>query len=253
LITIDPELPVPVVRVHALVQRATLEALSTEQLSSLAQVAADALLGAWPGLEPGATVGQMFRANAEMLTNTAGAHLWTSGCHPVLFRVGISLAHSGLRAEVRDHYERLHAMATNQLGPDHVDTLAAYSNLAFRRGDAGDPAGAAHTYKDLLARRIHALGPDHPETLLTRNNLALWRGKAGDAAKAAAMFEELLADDMRILGADHPATFNTRRNLAWWRDVAGDRAGADAMRDLLHTDELRVFGFSLARAYQHRW
>ncbi|WP_255616936.1 MULTISPECIES: tetratricopeptide repeat protein [unclassified Saccharopolyspora] len=55
---------------------------------------------------------------------------------------------------------------------------------ASLRGRAGDPAGAAEAFEELLTDRIRVLGPDHPATLTTRGNLTHWRGEAGDPAGA---------------------------------------------------------------------
>lgn len=48
--------------------------------------------------------------------------------------------------------------------PDHPDTLTTRNNLAFWRGEAGDPAGAAAASEALLADRVRVLGPDYPDT-----------------------------------------------------------------------------------------
>jgi hypothetical protein len=64
------------------------------------------------------------------------------------------------------------------LGPDHPHTLATRGNLAQWRGHAGDAAGAAATFADLLEHTRRVLGPDHPHTLTARGNLAHWRGQA---------------------------------------------------------------------------
>ncbi|MBO4164420.1 tetratricopeptide repeat protein [Micromonospora antibiotica] len=127
------------------------------------------------------------------------------------------------------------------LGPEHPVTLQTRSNLAHwrdeagdilatrskiarRRGEAGDPAGAAAAYEELLADAVRILGPDHRNTLGTRNNLAVWRGLAGDPAGAAAACEELLVDCLRILGSDHPITAATRITLAHWRGESRRRS-----------------------------
>ncbi|MFE2104064.1 tetratricopeptide repeat protein, partial [Streptomyces sp. NPDC059468] len=69
-------------------------------------------------------------------------------------------------------------------GEDHPHTLATRNNLAHWRGEAGDAAGAAAAYEQLLADQLRVLGEDHPDTLTTRNNLAHWRGKAGETPHA---------------------------------------------------------------------
>jgi hypothetical protein len=77
--------------------------------------------------------------------------------------------------------------------------------IAWRAGGAaGDAAGAAAAFRELLADYLRVHGPDHPGTLATRHSLARWRGAAGDAAGAAAAFRELLAGRLRVLGPDHP-------------------------------------------------
>ncbi|XUL89452.1 tetratricopeptide repeat protein [Streptomyces galilaeus] len=88
------------------------------------------------------------------------------------------------------------------------------------QGRAGDAAGAAQAYADLLKHTVRVLGEDHPDTLTTRSNLAAWRGEAGDAAGAAQAYADLLADRIRVLGEDHPDTLTTRNNLAYWQKAA---------------------------------
>ena len=63
------------------------------------------------------------------------------------------------------------------LGADHPDTLTTRGNLARWRGEAGDPAGAATAYEQLLTDHLRVLGPEHPDTLTARSNLGRWRGQ----------------------------------------------------------------------------
>ncbi|WP_280641200.1 tetratricopeptide repeat protein [Streptomyces afghaniensis] len=88
-------------------------------------------------------------------------------------------------------------------GQDHTDTLTTRSNLAYCGGRAGDAAGAAAAFEQLLAYQERVLGPDHPDTFTTRSNIARWRGRRG----------------MR-LGADRCDSKNSSWNL-----VAGAGAG----------------------------
>jgi hypothetical protein len=231
-------------RVHALVQRATREATPDGLHRPLAVTAADALIEVWPKPERDATHAQHLRANTARLHTTTGTLLWDQqeGAHPVLFRAGNSLGETGLVTAAVAYYHDLHTTAHQHLGPDHPDTLATRNNLAGWRGQAGDPAGAVTAYEQLLTDCLRVLGPDHPDTLTTRHNLAYWRGQAGDPAGAAAAFEQLLTDFLRILGPDHPDTLATRANLAGWRGRAGDPAGAVTALEQLLTDCLRVLG-----------
>jgi hypothetical protein len=68
------------------------------------------------------------------------------------------------------------------LGPDHPDTLAIRGNLARWRGEAGDPAGAAAAFENLLADYLRVLGPDHPDTGTIRHNLAQLQSQQNEAS-----------------------------------------------------------------------
>jgi hypothetical protein len=67
----------------------------------------------------------------------------------------------------------------HHLGPDHPGTLSARGELAHLRGEAGDAAGAAAAFEEVVADLLRVQGPDHLYTLTARNDLAHWRGKAG--------------------------------------------------------------------------
>ncbi|MFJ9683536.1 tetratricopeptide repeat protein [Streptomyces sp. NPDC101194] len=121
-------------------------------------------------------------------------------------------------------------------------TTARHEAFARWRGQAGDAAGAATAYAELLADRERLLGPDHPETLTTRHELAYWQGQAGDASGAATALTDVLADFIRLLGPDHPDTLTTQHNLAYWRGQAGDAAGAATAYAELLADRERLLG-----------
>ncbi|MEQ0560987.1 tetratricopeptide repeat protein [Amycolatopsis sp. NEAU-NG30] len=242
LITLDPASETRTVRVHALVQRATHDALPSQRHAALAAAAGDALLEIWPDPERDAALGQVLRANTDALAAMAGEHLWKPDGHAVLFRAGDSLGDRGLVTEAGTYYRRLRTTAAEQLGPDHPHTLATRHKIAHWRGEAGDPGGAATAFEELLTDYERVLGPDHPDTLTTRHHLARWRGKAGDPGGAATAFEELLTDYERVLGPDHPDTLSTRHHLARWRGEVGDPAAAVAAFEESLTDHERVLG-----------
>ncbi|MCR6483216.1 tetratricopeptide repeat protein [Amycolatopsis sp. OK19-0408] len=242
LITLDPHSDTRTVRVHALVQRATREALPSHHYASLTDAAAEALLAIWPNPERDTALGQVLCANTEVLAAAAGEHLWKPHAHPVLFRVGNSLGGRGLAAEARCYFLRLHTTATKQLGPDHPQTLTTRSRLARWRAEAGDPAGAAAETEQVLADRLRVLGPEHRDTLAARHDLARWRGVAGDPAGSVAALERLLEDLVRVLGRDHLETLTARANAAHLRGEAGDPAGAAAATEQLLDDLVRVLG-----------
>jgi len=209
LLTVDQQEEVmPVVRVHALVQRATRDNTSMtdpDLVTHTAHAAADALLTLWPDIERNTALTQALRGNTDALRSTTGPALWQpDSLHEVLFRAGRSLGEAGLVTSARDYFHHLHTTTHTLLGPDHPESLTARHDLAYWRGAAGDPAGAAQETEQLLTNRLRVLGPDHPHTLTTRSNLARWRGAAGNPAGAAQETEQLLTDHLRVLGPTTP-------------------------------------------------
>uniref|UniRef100_UPI002F9098F2 tetratricopeptide repeat protein n=1 Tax=Streptomyces sp. NBC_01592 TaxID=2975889 RepID=UPI002F9098F2 len=64
------------------------------------------------------------------------------------------------------------------LGADHPATLTTRNNLASWRGRAGDAAGAAQAFADLLEPMVRVLGEDHPHARMVRHSLDRWRKEA---------------------------------------------------------------------------
>lgn len=230
------------VRVHSLVQRANWENLPVETKAIVTLAAADALVEIWPAVERDTELSQALRASAEALNRAGGDHLWGSCAHSLLLRAGRSAGESGLASEARAYFTAFADDAAERLGPDHVDTLAARSELAFWRGEAGDSAGAVEGFASLLSDELRVLGPDHSNTLDTRHRLAFWRGEAGDRAGSMTALEDLLADRQRVLGRDHPDTLTTGALLARRRGQLGYLELAVASFESLLTVRLRVLG-----------
>lgn len=249
LISLDPAGGARAIRTHALVQRATLEGLSTDAVSVTVRAAAGALMQVWPEIERDAELGRVLRDCAASLRERHGGFLWDPIGHPMLFRAGRSLGECGLVDAAVDYWTEMVARASVTLGADHPDTLTARGDLTYWLGKAGDPAGAAAALDELLSDCLRVLGADHNHTLSTRRALirwrgdaAGWRGEAIDSVGAVATLEQLLSDCLRVLGPDHPDTLGTRRALAYWRGEAGDSVGAVAALEQLLTEYLRVLG-----------
>jgi hypothetical protein len=258
LISLDPAGGARAIRTHALVQRATLESLSADAATRTVRAAADALIQVWPEIERDTELGRTLRGCATNLQEHHSGLLWNPTPHTVLFRIGRSLGECGLVGAAVDYWTEIVAQADATLGANHPDTLNARHDLAHWRGEAGDPAGAAAAFEQLLTDYIKVLGPDHADTLATRNDLARWQGEAGDPAGAAAACEQLVTDYLRVQGPDHPDTLGTRHNLAWWQGEAGDFTGAATAFEQLAADYVRVLGPEhfhtlMARTHFARW
>ncbi|MDI3101893.1 tetratricopeptide repeat protein [Streptomyces sp. AN-3] len=120
----------------------------------------------------------------------------------------------GLAADSLTELEDLLAERTAALGNDHPDVLDARHELAQRRGEAGNAAGAASAYAQLALDAERLLGADHVDTLAFRNNHATWLSDSGDGTEAVAVLEALLPDLDRVLGPAHAATIAARTNLS---------------------------------------
>ncbi|MGW6445064.1 tetratricopeptide repeat protein [Lentzea sp. NPDC055074] len=230
------------VRVHALVQRATREALSGERAGAVVRAAADALEQAWPDGVTDPLRGQVLRANAKALADAGGTRLWSPTAHFVLFRAGRSLGESGHHAEAARYFDDLRATASANLGPDHLDTLLSRNNAAAWRGEGGDAAGALREYEGLLHDVTRVFGQDHRETLRVRNNLAHWIGESGDRARAAKALRDLYFDQVRVLGPHDTITWTTRHNLAYAQAKAGFHDRAVESFEMLVRDLERAVG-----------
>jgi len=108
----------------------------------------------------------------------------------------------------------LHQQWAERLGPDHADTLAAATELAFAYRDRGHLAETRALVEDTLARRRRVLGDDHPDTLRSASDLAVTFAEFGELHPARELAEDTLARQRQILGDDHPDTLRTANNLA---------------------------------------
>ncbi|WP_245171161.1 tetratricopeptide repeat protein [Streptomyces decoyicus] len=243
LIDHTPDIPHQAVRVHQLIQRATRDTLTPHQHDQLARTAADALMAAWPDIERDTSLVQTLRANTTALTGHAEDALYQSdSVHGVLIYAGYSLGHTGQVAVAIEHFHRMASVAHGRLGTDHPITLTIRGELFRFRGEAGDAAGAATAFAELLEDVVRVLGDDHAFTLATRHHLARVRGEMGDAAGAATAFAELLEDMVRVLGDDHAFTLATRHHLAHFQGDMGDTAGAATAYAELLEQKVRVLG-----------
>lgn len=230
------------VRVHALVQRATLDGLAQERFETLARVAADGLGQMWPDFVR-AELGQVLRANAAALIDLRGDGLWAEHeLRTLVWLAGASLGVSGQINAAVDYWTDAVATAERVLGADHPATLSARYSLAGWISNLNDPTWTPAAFEHVLADQLRVLGPDHPDTLVTRDEIALAKGRAGDPAGAVEAFEQLLIDRIRVLGPDHPETLTTRFYLAGWRGEAGDITGAVTASEQLLADRQRVLG-----------
>ncbi|QQQ80200.1 tetratricopeptide repeat protein [Saccharothrix sp. 6-C] len=236
LVALDPSRSARVVRVHALVQRAVRDSLTSDHLARLARTAADTLLAVWPDEDTDAGLGLALRSAAITLHTRTTPALWNPGGHPLLLRAGQSLDDTGMLTEALAHYEVLRDEARDHLGPDHPDTLSTGRALAVAKMRSGCTAESLTDLERLVADYRRILGADHPETLSTRNDLARGRITARDFAGAVAEFRLVVGDSREALGADHATTLAYRPNLVGALLAAGERSSVTGELELLEAD-----------------
>jgi hypothetical protein len=78
LISLDPAGSARAIRTHALVQRATLEGLSTDAVSTTVRAAADAVVQVWPEIERDTELGRVLRDCSANLQERDDGVLWSS-------------------------------------------------------------------------------------------------------------------------------------------------------------------------------
>lgn len=166
------------VRVHALVQRAVFDDIEAQRCLVTARAAADSLDEIWPSPDNQLAASALLRSNIEYLQRSAEAALFATRIHPVLFRMGYSLAGHGQVSAASSHFQHLYEISRQRLGEDHLETFEVCFALAVSLGSAGDAAGAVEALGNVLDGRMRVLGPDHPGTRAAREGIALWENAA---------------------------------------------------------------------------
>ncbi|WP_250004376.1 tetratricopeptide repeat protein [Actinoplanes sp. M2I2] len=117
-----------------------------------------------------------------------------------------------------------------ELGAGHAEAPTVRNDLAYFRGRAGDPAGAAEEFGLLVRERTARLGRMAEHTLISRNGHGFWLAEAGRIDEAILVLAEVHADCAERLGPDHLYTLGSLGNLAY---VLGLRHGPASTVDLL--------------------
>ncbi|MEV2241063.1 FxSxx-COOH system tetratricopeptide repeat protein [Micromonospora sp. NPDC049891] len=231
-----------IVRVHALVQRVTREALDAERRSSVIWAAADTLLGYWlRGGHAGALTLTM-RAGVDALCRHDRDELIESGVHKVLILAGIRQGEAGDPSGAAEYFDHLITRSIQHLAPDHPDVLELRGLAARWRANAGDPGRAVSTHEELVSDFTRSNGPDDPGTIVARANLAACRARSGALAEGIREMEQVLADCERLFGSRHVHTHDARSLLAGMYGEAGASEAALAMSARLAGDRLDALG-----------
>ncbi|WP_235834783.1 FxSxx-COOH system tetratricopeptide repeat protein [Actinomadura logoneensis] len=128
--------------------------------------------------------------------------------------------------DAMDFGEDALALATEQLGPDHVVTVRASIDLSIARRRAGRYQEALELAEETHDRCLRLFGPVHPDTLAAATNLAnTYRtvDRQDEALDLARTVTERYPD---MYGPSHPYNFGVLGNLAVLHRVRGEATTA---------------------------
>jgi tetratricopeptide (TPR) repeat protein len=229
LLTVERASAPPTVRMSPVLQAALRDAIPEAVLDHAAQVAADAVLQAWPEQEPLGWPASGLRSCTAALQQAAGSRLWGDSCHPVLQRAGESLDHARLTGPAADHWRHLATTADRLFGAAHPQTVVAEQRLAEACLAAGRADDAVSWFHRILDTQTVQLGADHPDLISTRLRFCHALVAARQADRAVPLLEQALSDAERARGPEHIDTLGARDELAAACQAAGRHADAIAL------------------------
>jgi serine/threonine protein kinase/tetratricopeptide (TPR) repeat protein len=134
--------------------------------------------------------------------------------------LGMSYGFLGEDKTAVQQYLRARTIFTDQLGPDHPDTLVSMHNLANAYAALGDESQAYELRQETLARRTYKLGTEHVDTLRSRLTMARSYAILDRPKEALELDQQTVALMKSKLGPEHPETLQAQDNLAHdYRDL----------------------------------
>jgi tetratricopeptide (TPR) repeat protein len=243
LLTVEPTSAPPTVRMSPVLQAALRDAIPEAMLDQAAQVAADALLQAWPAPEPLGWPASGLRCCTAALQQAAGSRLWTTdSCHPVLQRAGDSLDHARVTGPAAEHWRDLATTADRLLGAGHPQTILAEQRLAEACLAAGRAEDAVSWFRRILDTQTVQLGADHPDLIRTRLRFCHALVAARQPDRAVSVLEQVVSQAERARDPEHTDTLGARDELAAAYQAAGRHSDAVSLYRRTLADRERIQG-----------
>jgi eukaryotic-like serine/threonine-protein kinase len=132
----------------------------------------------------------------------AGATSW--GYCNAINKVGYTLYQRGRAAEAVPRFAEVLGVFRARLGPEHPDTLSAWSNFGGALAESGDLERAERELVELLAIRRRV--SERLVVVPTLSMLGRTLRRKGDPNAALALHREAIAIDIEALGAEHVDT-----------------------------------------------
>jgi hypothetical protein len=179
----------------------------------------------WPHLGPSAAEECDDPLTRQLLSDWV-RYQWKHG----EFESGLNLAH------------RLEGLWTQQLGPDHQQTLHLQFHIANLMRSQGRFAEARNLDTYVLQRQREVLDPDHPHALMTANGLAADLRALGDFEASLAADQATYKSFKEQFGADYPRTTVAAHNVACALRLVGDYSAARRLDEETLDRQRQVLG-----------
>jgi tetratricopeptide (TPR) repeat protein len=242
LLAIDPAPIPPTVMMSSAVTVAVRSATPNDLVDQAMNVAARALVEAWPRDEQPPWLSEAFRSCAIGLTQLAGDRLWAGGSYRLPFRLGESLENVHLTSLTASHWNQVAATSDRLLGPGHPDSLVASDHLASAFLTAGRAAEALPWFQRVLADRAAQLGSEHPARIAFEMQFGRALIAAGRPREAAAVLDRAFRASEQARGADDLDTLDALDALADACLAAGEVTDAIRLYRRVLADRERVQG-----------
>jgi len=132
----------------------------------------------------------------------------------LFLKAGIYLRERGQYAEAEPLLVRALSIREQQLGTEHLDTVASLHSLAVLYRWQGKYEQAETLYLQALSIYEQRLGPEHPGTASVLNDLAALYVRVGKYEQAESLYQRVLTVREQHLGAEHLDTAESLHNLA---------------------------------------
>lgn len=242
LLTIDPAPIPPTVMMNSAITVAVRSATPDDLVDQAVNVAARALVEAWPRDEHPPWLSEAFRSCAISLTQLAGDRLWAGDGYRLPFRLGESLENARLTALTASHWSQVAAASDRLLGPGHPESLAASDHLAGAFLAAGRAVEALPWFQRVLTDRTSQLGSEHPAVIAFQMQCGRALIAAGRPREAATVLDRTFRANEKARGADDLGTLDALDALADACLAAGESGDAIRLYRRVLADRERVQG-----------
>ena len=256
LLAIDPAPTPPTVMMSSAIAVAVRSATPPDLVDQAVNVAARALVEAWPPDDAHSWLAEAFRSCAISVTKLAGERLWAGGGYRLAFSLGQSLENAHLAALTASHWSQVAAATDRFLGPAHPESLAASDHLASAFLAAGRAAEALPWFQRVLTDRTSQLGPEHPATITFAMRCGRALIAAGRPREAATILDQAFRANEKVHGTDDLDTLDSLDALAeacltanetsdairLYRRVLAERERLNGVADPLTLDSCQKLG-----------